>query len=204
VGRLPGDVWRWKSDAEQLKGLLGLKGDVETIEKVRKIADLAKLCEERDRPERAWLDAHRLREAKGLLESLKATHARRAELRETLKEYSDDLLKLDLDGLIAFFEGSGGSVFRHLMPSYYSMRGTVAKTRRDGSIPESILDDLRAAKELVELERRLAEGRDDARKLLRSYFTGDEPAFDSAEKALGVAESASTQPRRPSVSPRAP
>ncbi len=190
VRRLPGDVWRWKSDAEQLKDLLGLKGDVETIEKVRQIADLAKLCEEGNRPERAWLDAHRMREAKGLLESLKAAHDRRAELRETLKEYSEDILTLDLDGLITFFEGSGGSVFRHLMPSYYSMRGTVAKTRRDGSIPESILDDLRAVKELVDLERGLTEGREDARKLLRSYFNGAEPEFNSAQKALGIAESA--------------
>jgi len=190
VRRLPGDVWRWKADAEQLRDLLGLKGDVDTIEKARQTADLARLCEEGDRPERVWLDAHRLREAKGLLNNLKGAHARRDELRETLKDYNEELLRLELDSLIAFFQGSGGSVFRHIMPSFYNMRGTVAKTRKDGSIPESILEDLRAAKELADLERGLAEGRDDARKLLRSYFTGAEPDFDSAEKALGVAENA--------------
>ncbi len=181
---------KWKKDADATAEFLGLKTDVETPERAMQLSQIADLCEGETKPERAWLDMSRLQETRALLESLREHYSGSEELRGRLDVYTEELLTLDLDRLIGWYEGSGKSFLRFLNPSHYSIQGTVSRVSRSGSVPETILDDLKTARELVQLQRKLAEGQEDAKKALGSYYTGDRPDFEAAEKALETAETA--------------
>lgn len=191
VEALPRRVEEWKEDAENLSRTLGLKGEIDSIERIQQLAELARLCEEKDRPEAAWLNKRTLQETRELLEEAKEDHQRREELRRRLLEaYHEELLTLDLDRLIEWFKGPGRSVFRYLRPSYYRIKELISKVSRAGRTPENVLDDLRAAKELIVLEERMASRREALRKRLRSYYREEGPDFAAAERALKTAEKA--------------
>jgi truncated hemoglobin YjbI len=190
IRNLPKRLVEWKGDAEKIRDMLSLKGEVQTIETARRLSDLARLCEAEDRPERVWLDRKTLLEARGLLETLKADHGRRDELRRGLEGYQEEILSLDLEQLIDWFEGPGSSLLRYLRPSYYNVRRTISGVNRAGVMPETVLDDLKAARELVALEGKLASNREIARKRLGSFYAGEEPDFESAERALQTAKKA--------------
>jgi len=191
VEGLPQRVEEWKEEADQIGHILGLKGEPDTIWRVQQLAELARLCGEKDRPEAAWLNRRTQQETRTILEESREDHRRRDELRRRLLEaYHEELFTLDLDQLIEWFEGPGGSVFRYLRPSYYRIRGILSNIHRSGRMPETILEDLRAARELIALEEKMASSREAVRRSLKSYFRGDVPDFASAERALKMAEKA--------------
>ncbi len=187
AGNLPDQLGAWKGDAERIMDILGLKGEVQTIDRVRQLSNLAYLCEVNDRPERAWMDRRTLQETKELLKSLKIKHGRRDELRSGLKDYKEELLSLDLEQLIEWFEGPGSSFLRFFRPSYYTVRRSIADVTQTGDIPDTVLNDLRAAWELVALEKKLASNRETAKKRLGTFYRGEDPNFESAERALQTA-----------------
>jgi len=139
---------------------------------------------------RAWLDRKTLDETRDLLDSLKKDHARRDELRARLEGYDEGLLSLDLDELIDWFEGPGSSILRVLRPSYYRVRGVISGVSKNGTVPETALEDLKTAKELKTVEGELASNRGAVRKALGVYYEGEEPDFEGAERALQTAAKA--------------
>ncbi|MCW3979588.1 MAG: DUF4011 domain-containing protein [Candidatus Bathyarchaeota archaeon] len=190
VRGLPDRLVHLKRDAEEVGSLLGITGEVQNIDKARRLSDLVRLCEGDHRPERAWMSSKTLQDTKGALEASKGDHNRRDELRGRLEGYTDGILSLDHDNLIGWLEANGGSILRYLMPSYYSVRRTISGANKAGVMPETALDDLRAAKELVALEERIASEREEIRKILCSFYAGEDPDFESAERAIETAERA--------------
>ncbi|TET71000.1 DUF3320 domain-containing protein, partial [Candidatus Bathyarchaeota archaeon] len=187
---LPGRLREWKRDAGRIGDLIGVKGDIQTIERISHLSELAHLCGEEVRPMRAWLDKKALDETKDLLEALRRAHAHRDELRARLQGYDEGLLSLDLDELIEWFEGPGSSFLRNLRPSYYRIRRVVSEVSKDGGVPETVLEDLKTARELKAVEAGLDSNRDATRKTLGVFYEGEEPDFEGAEQALKTAEKA--------------
>ena len=185
---LPVRVDQWKTDSLKAMKLMDLKGDIKTPDRVRQIADLVKLCETSDRPERSWLDAWRLKEVKETLSKLKSDFTKKNELKSQLSDYTDEVLNLNHDELISWFESSGNSFMRYFMPSHYSNQSTIKSVSRSGTISETIVQDLKTAKALSTLQESLRSGEESARRDLGVYYTGDEPDFTASEKAIAVAE----------------
>jgi hypothetical protein len=190
VEELPDKVEGWKRDADRMGGILGLP-ETNSLTRIQQLAELARLCEAENRPEADWLNAETLAETRELFERAREEYGRRDELRRALLEtYSDELLTLDLDRLIEWFEGPGRSIFRFFRPRYYRIRNLISRASRSGKIPKSILDDLRAARELVDLQSEIDVKREKLRTSLKSYFRGGEPDFAAASEALRIAERA--------------
>ena len=187
---LPGRLREWKRDAGRIGDLIGVKGDIQTIERISHLSELAHICGEEVRPMRAWLDKKALDETKDLLKALRRAHAHRDELRARLQGYEEGLLSLDLDELIEWFEGPGSSFLRNLRPSYYRIRRVVSEVSKDGGVPETVLEDLKTARELKAVEAGLDPNRDATRKTLGVFYEGEEPDFEGAEQALKTAEKA--------------
>jgi hypothetical protein len=170
--------------AEELTTLLGVKDEITNLERMQHIAELARFCREEPRPMRSWMDRKSLEETKEFLKSLEISYKKRGKLKEKLTDYSDDLLTLDLDSMIDFFEGPGNSILRILRPSYYNIRSQISQARVDSTFPQDVLVDLRIAKELQTIESELKMVEDKARKILGIYFEDEEPDINRAKEAL--------------------
>ena len=191
VEGLPQKVVEWRKNAARICSILGLAEEVKNIKGVQQLAGLALLSGEKDKPEAAWLNKVTLAEARRVIEEAREDQERREELRQRLLEaYDEELLNLDLNQLSEWFRGPGRSGFRYLRPSYYHNKGVISKVHRGGIVPETIVDDLVAAQELVAIEEKMASRRDTVRKSLNSYYREDGPDFTSAERALKNAEKA--------------
>lgn len=188
--RAPGGLREMRGSAERISSIFGLKGEVQTLERITHVNELARMCEAEHRPMRSWLDRSGLEEAKELLEALKIDHFHREELRGRLEAYDDAVLSLELDEIIEYLEGPGSSFLRVFTPSYYRIKGAVSKVTRDGSFPETAVEDLKAARELRGLQERLDANLGRSRKTLGAYYQGEEPDFDGAEGALKNASKA--------------
>ncbi|KON31136.1 hypothetical protein AC482_01795 [miscellaneous Crenarchaeota group-15 archaeon DG-45] len=190
VGSLPALLSGWEEDAGKIRDLLGVEGEVQTIERALRLSELASLCEGKDRPERAWMDRKALQETKQALEASRREHRHRDELRAKLNGYEREFLSLDLDQLIEWFEGPGSSYLRYFRPSYYRIKGTISKVNKNGVLPENVLDDLRAARELVDTERKIVSDREIVQRRLGSFYTAEDPDFEGAERAIQTTEQA--------------
>ncbi|UCH56590.1 MAG: DUF4011 domain-containing protein, partial [Candidatus Bathyarchaeota archaeon] len=187
---LPASLQAWREDAERIGKILGVKGEVQALERINQLSELARLCQGEVRPMRAWLDKKTLEETRELLEELKRDHAHRDELREKLEDYGEELLSLNLDGMVEWYEGPGSSLFRFLRPTHYRLKGDISRVNKRGIVPETVLEDLRNARELKTLEASLESNRPSARRALGIYHHGEEADFAGAEKALQVAAKA--------------
>jgi hypothetical protein len=187
---LPDGLREWKRDASRIGALLGVKEEIQTIERISQFSELAQLCSKEVRPMRAWLDRKVLDATKDLLDTLKEDHAHRDELRARLEGYDEGFLSLDLEELTEWFEGPGGSFLRILRPSHYRVSRVISEVNKNGTVPETILDDLKTARELKAVYSDLDSNRGSIRKILGVYYEGNEPDFEGAEQALQVAEKA--------------
>ena len=184
---LPAKLQELYDEAHRISGILGIEGEIKTLERIRRLSDLARLCQEKVRPLRSWLESKALEEAKHHLGELKENHARRDELRERLASYNNELLYFDLDQLIEYFEGPGSSIFRVFRPSYYKTRKLISSLSKDGGVPHTILEDLKTARELKDLLAELDSNREKYQRVLGAFYKGEEPDFEGAERALRIA-----------------
>ncbi len=182
---LPRWMEEWKALADKIAGMLGLQGEANTIEKIERIAELASLCEARERPEAEWLEASRLKEATREIREAQALYLRRDGLRKNLMErYHEEFLSLDPQPVIEWLEGPGSSPFRYLRPKYHRLRGLLSRMSRVQTPLNGAIEDLKALRELRALEGEIASRREALRRAMRSYYRDPTPDFQSAEEAL--------------------
>ena len=187
---LPGLVNIWKKYAEEAQNLLGLKGEVKTIERAYQISDLVKLLATSDRPERSWLDDYRLQEVKATIILMKEDREKYVDLSSKLENYTEEILTLDHDRLINWFEGSGQSFFKIFMPSHYSNKGIIEKVSKTDKTPETVVEDLKTAKDLVTHKAKMVKMSESTRKRFASFYFDDTLDFEAADRAIKIAEKA--------------
>ena len=188
IRNIPEKLETWKDTALKLSSMLGLSIRCGSISEIRDICEVSCLCGEKIKPEASWLKKEKLKEARKVFEEAKQDYLRIDHLRGELKEYKEDLLKLDLDNLIEWLEGPGSSPLKYFRPKYYEIKQVLSNASKSGRVPKSILKDLEMAKELRLLEEKVNSRREIVKKTLLSYYQGPHPDFDSAEKALKIAD----------------
>lgn len=185
VEALPRQMEEWRSHAAEIAGIFGLQVKFNSIEKIIRIAELANLCEAKNRPEADWLDIKSLKEATRTIREAEGLYLRRDELRKDLLErYHDGFLNLDPQPIIDWLEGPGSSPFRYLRPQYHRIRGLLTKMSRGREPLNRILEDLKAVRELRTLEEEIALRREALRRVMKSYYRDPTPDFNSAGEAL--------------------
>ncbi|MBS7619881.1 DUF4011 domain-containing protein, partial [Candidatus Bathyarchaeota archaeon] len=188
--KIPEKLKTWKETALKLSSMLGLSINCGSISEIRDVCEVSCLSGEKIKPEASWLNKEKLKEARRVFEEAKRDYLRLDYLRGELKEYKEDLLKLDLDNLIEWLEGPGSSSLRYFRPKYYEIKRVLSNANKMGRMPKSILNDLKMAKELRLLEEKVKSRRETIKKTLLSYSQAPRPDFDSADKALKIAERA--------------
>jgi hypothetical protein len=187
---IPRRLREMKESAERISSILGLKGEVQTLERITYVSELARMCEAKRRPMRSWLDRSGLQKAREVLENLKIDHFHKEELRGRLEAYDDSVLSLELDEIIEYLEGPGSSFLRALTQRYYRIKGAISKATRDGGFPETAIEDLKTARELRELLKKLDTNLEYSRNTMGIYFQGEAPDFEGAEEAFKNASKA--------------
>jgi hypothetical protein len=164
-----------------------------TADRAAQLAELGALTVSATRPESGWLTHDGLAAAKRARDALEPLVNdmcdRRAALGQT---FTDDVLELDLDGLIARFETVHHG-FGKLRGSYRDDKRTVASVTRVGKVSRETLESLPAAREWQNASRELdkAEGRE-AAHLGQRYYRREDTDFAELSDALTTAERALT------------
>lgn len=178
----------WQRDATILSDLLGLPvpTNIQGLQRLLKIADL---CESPDRPDAKWFDPVILEQVPEILIKLRRDNETRSTATsEILREYEESFLSLDLGQLIEAFSDRYASPFKWLRPGFYRLRARVRRCRRDGKWPRDILKDLRAARDLLQLEARILAESSHARHVLGTWYRGYDTDVARAEKAFTIAK----------------
>ncbi|MBS7637464.1 hypothetical protein KEJ49_01025, partial [Candidatus Bathyarchaeota archaeon] len=182
---LPRWMGEWKSQAAEIAGIFGLHVKIDSIEKIARMAELASLCEAKNRPEAEWLDVKGLKEATRTIREAEGLYLRRDGLKkELLERYHDDFLNLDPKPIMDWLEGPGSSPFRYLRPQYHRIRSLLTRMSRGREPLNRILEDLKAVEELRTLEEEIASRREELRRVMKSYYRDPTPDFNSAGEAL--------------------
>jgi hypothetical protein len=167
----------WQRDAEVVKNGLGLNFDA-SISGLRSLMQVAHYCSAEFRPEKHWFNRETLQQVEETTVELEQLYSRHGDIKQRLlKKYDESVLSLDLDSMAKVFAENYLSVWRVLKPGFYKLRSAVRAHRRDGSNPPHLFEDLKAARELVRLEKLIAAGRDQAKSLLGSWYRGAQTNF---------------------------
>lgn len=174
-------------DVKEIRSILGVNiEDDFNLERAKQIAELANLVFSDHRPEKHWFDPvllNKITEACNKLQpNIERYHTLTVELA---KKYDKGIYTLDLTRMIYCFEKKYKSFVKYFLPSFYSNRKLIRKMNKTGSLPQSILEDLKNAREANTLKDDLNDISGEFRQLLGSYFDGFETnlnAIDTAQK----------------------
>ena len=136
-----------------LAGRLGQPWNQPTLTSFDNLRELGELAfESEDRPDPRWLIPTALNKAREVLKRCQGEfeeyHAKLTSLRA---DYAEQVLDLDIDGMIGRFEASEGRLLAKLGGQYRSDMKVLKGMRVNSRAPESALDDLRRIREVCVL-----------------------------------------------------
>jgi REase_MTES_1575/Protein of unknown function (DUF4011)/Protein of unknown function (DUF3320)/AAA domain len=177
--------------AKVIAEAFGLPAVELTVDRAVELAELGALSVVPTRPEADWLSPAGVaaaQEARDVLRPLvDALKEQRAALGQT---FTDEVLELDLDGLITRFDSVHRGLGK-LRGSYRTDKRAVALVTRGGKASAELISLLPAAREWQQLARRLdaAEERY-AGHLGEHYYKREDTDFELVDRALGIADKA--------------
>jgi hypothetical protein len=180
----------WRQDAATLGNWLRLTVPDPSPRVLPLLLRLFELSQEGPLPEASWLTRP------SLLETVRTTTAT---LRPALKEYCagrDELLRryderffsLDLDHLAERFAGAYRSWTRFFRPGYHADRRSIGRVTRDGVVPQSVRQDILAAREVVRRRAQLEGDRVRLDPILGRYSRGVETDPEAISRGVRQAQ----------------
>lgn len=180
----------WKRLAGRLASALRLRTFRGSMEGSIRIAQAALMLNRPDRPLWNWLDQNACAKVEAAIAELESFYARyKAARRAVLAAYRESVAALDVDAMIARFEGPWSGALRWLRAGYHRDRRLLRAHRHDGRFPPDALGDLKKIKAL-ELQRSMLEPqRKKYEALLGPYDAGPDTPLAAARRALATARS---------------
>ena len=176
----------WTKSATAICQSLGLPLDLR-IEDCPRLIRLSDLCDAHDRPAREWFHPELFKEVRQSLPMIRRDHETRESARsKILEEYEESFLRKDLDRLIEMVSTHYSSFTRWIKPGFYRLRRDLCQCRRDGQIPKRLLKDLLAARDVLRLEKKIAQQSDRFQRLLGGWYRKYETDFNRLEEAVAV------------------
>ena len=175
---------KWRENSQALAQLLGLDSDGLTIKQIKELSRMAMLVFADDKPEPQWFDANYFEQVQETVSKAKRLYQDHSLLKSRLDEtYTDGLYELDLDGLIARYNGYQGSL-NMFNSTYRSDQKQIARVTNDGKVPKTVLNDLIDARKVKKLQAQIENSAETVRTLLGHFYHKSKTDFQGAEKAL--------------------
>lgn len=179
---------KWKEKAQQLASMLGLPTENLTIDAVRQIVRIASFCFSDDKPEAKWLDPSFFQQLQDAFPKIKRAYEEYNALKLKLeKTYTEEIFKINLDGLIKRYNELYTGFFRWFRPGFYRDQKQIALLTRDGKVPKSALQDLLEARRLKMLQAEIDTSASAVQSLLGHFYQGFRTDFQQVEKAMAIA-----------------
>ncbi|MEM3442038.1 MAG: hypothetical protein QXV09_07120, partial [Candidatus Bathyarchaeia archaeon] len=132
-----------------------------------------------------WLDPSHFQQVQDAFPKIKKTYEEYNALKLKLEQtYTEEIFKINLDGLIKRYSESYRSFLRWLRPSFYRDQKQIALLTRDGKVPKSVLQDLIEARRLKMLRAEIEASANTVQSLLGNYYKGFGTDFQRIEKAM--------------------
>ncbi len=177
---------KWCEISKALAQMLGLGSDDLTIQQLNELSRMALLVFAEDKPEPQWFDAKYFDQVQEIIVKAKRLYQDHSSLKGRLDEtYTEGIYELDLDGLIARYNGEyAGSSLKIFNSSYRNDQKQIARVTNDGKVPKNIANDLIDARKVKKLQSQIEESAETVRTLLGHFYHKSKTDFQGAEKAL--------------------
>ncbi len=176
---------KWRETSQALAPLLGLDSDGLTIKQIKELSRMALLCFAEDKPEPQWFDAKYFEQVQETVEKATRLYQDHSLLKSRLEEtYTEGIYGLDLDGLIARYNGYSQSSLKMFNSNYRNDQKQIARVTNDGKVPKTVLNDLVDARKVKRLQVQIEESAETVRTLLGHFYNKTKIDFLGAEKAL--------------------
>ena len=178
-------VRKWRETSHALGQLLGLDTTDLTVTQLKQLSRIAILCFADDKPEPQWFDTKYLEQVQETVTRAKQLYQEHNLLKSRLEQtYSDEIYKLDLDGLIERYGGKYQSSLKIFNSTYRKDKRQIARITNDGKIPQEILKDLIDARKVKRLSDKIGKEAEVVRTLMGHFYHKSRTDFQGAEKAI--------------------
>ena len=177
-------------DIEEIKDALGLSVSSDySLERAKQIVSLTGLLFAKNKPEKIWLDPVTLHKSFEILEKLQGYCHKYFSIIDNLKlNYDLAFLSMDIERLVIDYETKYRGAIKYFYPRYYLDTNQIKGFSKTHTVPKSILEDLRKAKDLQELKNTVESDSGKMRELLGSYFNKFETNLEETKSALDIAK----------------
>lgn len=177
---------KWQENSKSLAEIFGLTTEILTVEHAKGLSTIARFCFTDDKPEPQWFEAAFFQQVQDNFSKVRDAYQEHNLLRERLSRiYTSGLYNLDLDELIARYNGSYKSSINRLFSSEFrDDQKQIAKVAINGKVPKDVLTDLIDARKVKIIRAEIDAQAETVKNLLGHYYRGLETDFLHAEKAI--------------------
>jgi hypothetical protein len=180
-------VKKWRENAVSLAEICGLPTENLNLQNARQLSRMALFCFTDDKPEPQWFDPTVFQQLQNTVSKAKDSYQQHNLLRERLsKSYTKGIYDLDLDELIARYNGSYQGFTKLLSSSFRSDQKQIARVSVDGRVPKTVLGDLIDARKVKALHAEIDAQAENVKALLGRFYQGYNTDFLRVEKAIGM------------------
>jgi hypothetical protein len=180
-------VRKWRENAQAIADLLGLSINNLNLQTVIQLYKMALFCFTEDKPEPQWFDSAIFQQVYNTVPKVKDAYQQHNLLKARLnKSYTVGIYNLDLDELIARYNGSYQSFTRMFSSSFRNDQKQIARVSIDGKVPQNVLDDLIDARKVKMLHSEIDAQAENLKALLGRFYQGYDTNFIRIEKALNL------------------
>ena len=177
-------------DLMEIEKAVSLDKHAQTMAEVIRNTQFVLLVYSDHKPERSWIDTRFLREIKGFLGEYALLCTEYNTKRQSINaQYELSVYDVDVPAYLSRFESILYSSFlRFLNPGFYQVKKEMTRHSRNYNPPADIRADLLTLRSITSLKDKIDALRQQAVKLLESYYNGPATDFFAVNEALQVAE----------------
>ena len=180
-------VRKWRESAQLIADFFGLSINSLNLQTVTQLSKMALYCFTEDKPEPKWFDPIFFQQVNTAVLKARDVYQQYNLLKERLsKFYTAGIYNLDLDDLIARYNGSHQSFTRMFSSSFRNDQKQVARVSIDGKVPQTVLEDLIDARKVKMLNAEIDAQAENVKSLLGRFYQGYDTNFLRVEKALSI------------------
>jgi hypothetical protein len=178
---------KWRENSRALADICGLPTENLNMQNAKQLSKMASFCFTEDKPEPQWFDSEVFQQVQNTVSKAKDAYQQHNLLRERLsKSYTKGIYELNLDELIARYNGSYQSFTRMLSPGFRNDQKQIARVSVDGQVPKTILGDLIDARKVKALHVEIDAQAENVKNLIGRFYQGYDTDFLRVEKAISM------------------
>jgi hypothetical protein len=180
-------VRKWSESAQVIADLFGVSINNLNLQTVAQLSKMVLFCFTEDKPEPQWFEPLFFQQVSTAVLKAKDVYQQHNLLKERLsKFYTVGIYDLDLDELIARYNGSYQSFTRMFSSGFRNDQKQIARVSINGQVPQTVLDDLIDARKVKMLSTEINAQAENIKNLLGRFYQGYDTNFLRVEKVLSM------------------